>query len=104
MLTFTQQQEQSEKTSEWPSFQSQDSSNRSQENGQHQRPLDQHSNAYNQNPRDSHHSQYSANGGGGGGYSAGQPQNYHGQSSKGYHHSSYSESDASNSRADDDMW
>ena len=69
----------------------------SEENGHHQR-TEQHSSAYNQNPRDSHHSQYSANGGG---YSVANTQNYLGQSSKGYHQ--YSDSDQS-SRADDDMW
>ncbi|KAJ4376397.1 hypothetical protein N0V83_001680 [Neocucurbitaria cava] len=93
-----QQQEQSDKTSEWPSYQQQDNSGhrQSEGNGYNSRS-EQHSNAYNQNPRDSHHSQLSANGGG---YSVANSQNYLGQASKGYHQ--YSDSDQS--RADDDMW
>jgi len=56
-----------------------------------------------QNPRDSHHSNYSANGsGGGGGYSVANTQNYLGQSNKGgYQH--YPDAEQEN-RADDDMW
>jgi hypothetical protein len=66
---------------------------------------DQHGSAYNQNPRDSHHSQHSANGsggGGGGGYSVAYTQNYLGQGGKSSYNQ-YSDSDQS-SRADDDMW
>ncbi|KAF1912010.1 hypothetical protein BDU57DRAFT_523316 [Ampelomyces quisqualis] len=94
-----QQQDQSEKTSEWPSVHQQQSnagSRSPQENGHHVQS------AYNQNPRDSHHSQHSANGGGGGGYSVANTQNYLGQGSK-HGHNHYSDSDQS-SRADDDMW
>ncbi|KAF1829400.1 hypothetical protein BDW02DRAFT_651372 [Decorospora gaudefroyi] len=97
-----QQQEQSDKSSEWPSgYQQQENGGPQQapQNGHHQRGTSQ-GNSYNQNPRDSHHSSYNANGGGG--YSVANSQNYLGQASKGgYHH--YSDSDQS-SRADDDMW
>lgn len=75
-------------------------SRQSQENGYHTQ-RDQHGNAYNQSPRDSHHSQHGANGGGGGGYSVANTQNYLGQSKHGYN--THSDSDQS-SRADDEMW
>jgi hypothetical protein len=76
-----------------------------QQNGQHARGSSQ-GNSYNQNPRDSHHSNYSANGassggGGGGGYSVANTQNYLGKGAGGY--SNYSD-DERGQRADDDMW
>jgi hypothetical protein len=100
-----QQQDQPEKSNEWPSVQQQQSnvgSRQSQENGHHSQ-RDQHGNPYNQNPRDSHHSQHTANGGGGaGGYSVANTQNYLGQGSK-HGYPNHSDSDQE-SRADDDMW
>ena len=94
-----QQQDQPEASNEWPSVQQQQQNQiggkQSQENGQYA----QQANTYNQNPRDSHHSQHSTNGGG---YSVANTQNYLGQpTTKGYPH--YSDSDQT-SRADDDMW
>ncbi|KAF2847504.1 hypothetical protein T440DRAFT_193906 [Plenodomus tracheiphilus IPT5] len=91
-----QQNEQSDnKSNEWPSYQSQDP-NQPQQNGHRQ----QQGNGYDQSPRDSHHSNYSANGAKS--YSVANSQNYLGQSSKSGHNH-YSDSDQS-SRADDDMW
>ncbi|KAF2825216.1 hypothetical protein CC86DRAFT_370964 [Ophiobolus disseminans] len=89
-----QQDQQPEQSNEWPSV------NQKQNGGQRQpQENGHHTNAYNQNPRDSHHSQHSANGGG---YSVANTQNYLGQGGKsGYHQKS--DSDQS-SRADDEMW
>jgi hypothetical protein len=100
-LTILQQQDQSEQSNEWPSVQPQPNSAVPQQphENDHHVQRDQAGNAYNHNPRDSHHSQHVANGGG---YSVANTQNYLGQSGKkGYQH--YSDSDQSN-RADDDMW
>ncbi|EAT79381.2 hypothetical protein SNOG_13054 [Parastagonospora nodorum SN15] len=97
-----QQQDQSDKN-DWPSSQQQQNnagSRQPQENGHHVQ-RNQYGNPYDQNPRDSHHSQHNANGGGGNGYSVANTQNYLGQGSK--HGYTYSDSDQS-SRADDDMW
>ncbi|KAF5854208.1 hypothetical protein GGP41_006953 [Bipolaris sorokiniana] len=64
--------------------------------------------SHNQNPRDSHHSNYSANGGGGGGggsggYSVANAQNYLGQPNNGSY-SHHAESGQGAKTADDDMW
>ncbi|KAH3942951.1 hypothetical protein HBI56_051200 [Parastagonospora nodorum] len=99
---YQQQQDQSDKN-DWPSSQQQQNnagSRQPQENGHHVQ-RDQYGNPYDQNPRDSHHSQHNANGGSGNGYSVANTQNYLGQGSK--HGYTYSDSDQS-SRADDDMW
>lgn len=113
-----QQNEQPDSANEWPSY-----STQPQENGSHpqqqqqQQQQSQQGTTYNQNPRDSHHSIYSANGSKG--YSVANTQNYLGQSVPGgvggakgdYHSQDQSlgyedeESGGSSSRgADDDMW
>ncbi|KAL6154216.1 hypothetical protein ACJQWK_01399 [Exserohilum turcicum] len=101
-----QQYEPTDKPNEWPSvYQQQENgfSQQPQQNANHQRGGSQGS-AYNQPARDSHHSNYSVNGGGNNsGYSVANAQNYLGQPSKsGYNH--YAESDQGAKTADDDMW
>ena len=105
-----QQYEQQEKTQEWPSvYQQQENgfSQQPQQNGNHQKSASQGA-SHNQNPRDSHHSNYSANGGGSGGggsggYSVANAQNYLGQPNNGSY-SHHAESGQGAKTADDDMW
>jgi hypothetical protein len=93
-----QQQQQHQQGSEdgsndWPSAQHQ---HQHQQNGSRSRsPQEEY--GYNQNPRDSHHSNHSANGGG---YSVSNTQKYLGQPAT---HGGQSESDTAKS-GDDDMW
>jgi len=115
--TQQQQNEQPDSTSEWPSYSIQPQENGFHNQQQQQQQQQQQGTPYNQNPRDSHHSIYSANGSKG--YSVANTQNYLGQSvlggvgggTSGYHGQDQSlgyeddESGGSSSRgADDDMW